>query len=238
MDPSQQTRTADNADSNHEYNDVAGWWAAFRRGGFSRGFQAGPDARWVFLYYKPGLQYRERETGPFTVHDFMGREERHTRPFDCTVDPLTCRIVPLCVQAPDSICALSAGPNPNCTWSRTVMRNAAPNALWAAELLFMFVPPERRGDFAQYTLRDKATVVGAWIFIAVPMVFLSVSLVESHVVCRADARPVLGLHAPQEPARGQRGEGIPTPPAKGYPVRRLGEEPPGEPVDSGTATRG
>jgi len=157
-------------------SDVQGWWAAIRRGGFDRGL---PTNALLWLHYKPGLQYKA--AGNFAYFDFMGRRTEHDRPFDATLEPEAGKVEPLCVQALDSICALSkmAGgdedASPNCTWNRTVIRDASPKTLWAAGLPYIFVnKAQRDGKWARYTVGAKVSVVLAWIFVAVPGVLLSV----------------------------------------------------------------
>jgi len=154
------------ADARH---DAQGWFAAVRRGGFDHGFGAGLG---VWAYYKPGLRYKTG--GRFLYFDFMGRRTEHNRTFDCVLEPESGKVETLCVQALDSICALS-NQSPNCTWYRTMMRDASPKTLWAAGLPYIFVDKKRRDNRSLYTVGGKVSVAFAWVFVAVPGVLLSVS---------------------------------------------------------------
>ncbi|KAK4234185.1 hypothetical protein C8A03DRAFT_47424 [Achaetomium macrosporum] len=144
------------ADYPNPHQDVPSWWSIF----FGRGWKW----RWFgnpHLYFRPNLEYVPGPTR-FTVIDGLGREKTYDKSFDCYLDPFNGKIETLYVQAPESLCRLSAT-RPNATWKRTPIRNATPLLLRLANLPFRFVPVERRGDISQYNAADWMIVVAMWI---------------------------------------------------------------------------
>ncbi|GAB1315519.1 Heterokaryon incompatibility domain-containing protein (Fragment) [Madurella fahalii] len=146
----------DNGNHPNPYQDVSSWWSAFFTGGYSWRWFTSPQ-----LYFRPNLEYIPGPA-PFTVIDGLGREKTFDKPFDCYIDPFTGKIETLYVQAPESICQLSAT-SPNATWKRTPIRNVTPIALRIANLPFRFIPAERRGDRSRFMAEDWLMVIGMWI---------------------------------------------------------------------------
>lgn len=127
--------------------DSPSWWSYFFAGGYSWRWFRSPH-----LYFHPNLEYTPGPN-PFTVYDGMGRERTYNQPFECYLDPLTGKVKKLYVQAPESLCRLSANA-PNATWRRTPIRNATSILLRIANLPFRHVDPERRDDIFQFQLKD------------------------------------------------------------------------------------
>jgi hypothetical protein len=153
QEPPHENGTTDHP---NPYLDVPSWWSILRAGGYSWRWFSSPH-----LYFPPNLEYVPGPS-PFTVIDGRGRQKTYDKPFECYIDPFTGKIEKLYVQAPESLCRLSAS-RPNATWKRTPIRNATPIVLRLANLPFRLIPLERRGDRHKYTAQDWMIVVAMWI---------------------------------------------------------------------------
>ena len=127
-------------------------------------FGGGYSWRWFsspHLYFPSNLEYVSGPN-PFAVIDGLGRVKTYDKPFECYIDPFTGKIKRLYVQAPDSICRLSAK-KPNATWNRTPIRNAASIVVRLANLPYRFVPAERSGKVRRYNGADWPVLILMWI---------------------------------------------------------------------------
>lgn len=157
------------------YLDVPSWWAYFFEGGFSWRWFSSPQ-----LYYRPNLEYVP-SPNRFTVIDGLGREKSYDQPFECCIDPSTGKIEKLYVQAPLSLCRLSATA-PNATWKRTPIRNVSSFVLRIANLPYRFIPGERRADVSKFTGDDWVLLVIMWIPTVVIFLFVVSTLPTTRIL--------------------------------------------------------
>jgi hypothetical protein len=134
------------------------------------------------LYFPSNLEYVPSTNG-FTVIDGLGREKTYDKPFECYIDPFTGKIRRLYVQAPASLCLLSAE-TPNATWRRTPMRNATSVLLRIANLPYRFIPLERWEKVQSFTVADWLILALMWITSVTLFLFVVSTLAGGSVWCR------------------------------------------------------